>query len=351
MKDHREMADSVLKRVHEYEQQEQSKKAKVRTFGRTAAIVLPVLAVAAVGAFALMHGFGRNDISTSDDISRNDTVAGGAKESISNDGSGSPVFAGDYWVVDSSESKAEVTAVTSASEAKAPPSSSSESKTKASSSALDSSNTDGSLNPNERFGGQTMIAAIPKNNRTQVIGEKITEEEAREYFNKNAASLESSLTASGVEIAEICYEGNYDGSKVICAKGSLMITKGYCHISYDGNTDESKAGLTVKQNFMDFHVYNADRLVAIVTLVKENGLIYGTPAFGAPWFNSFNNALNKYAGQKVLFLYAGAMAFAIAPDGKVIHPQGYESSVRASGLDSFPNAYQWFYNEQCVYTP
>ncbi len=146
-----------------------------------------------------------------------------------------------------------------------------------------------------------MIAAIPNNNRTQVIGEKITEEEARDYFTKNAASLESSLAASGVEIAEIWYDGaesNFMGT-VLCAKGSLLFKKGYCHISYDGNTDESKPGLTVKQNFMDFHVYNAGRLVAIVTLVKENGLIYGTPAFGAPWFDSFDKELQKYAGKKV----------------------------------------------------
>ncbi len=345
MKDYKEMADSVLSRVHEYEQQEQAKSASVRTFGRTAAIALPVLAVAAVGTFALIHGFGGNDISTSYDTSINDTVAGGAKDS-SND-AGPSVFAGDYWVPDNSESRAEVTAVTSASEAKAPPSSSSESKAESSSSSLDSSQ----INPNERVGGSPMIAAIPKNNKTQVIGEKITDEEARDYFNKNTASLQSSLTASGVELAEIYYEKDYDGTQVICAKDSLLIRKGYCHVSYDGNTDESKPGLTVKQNFMDFHVYNAGRLVAIVTLVKENGLIYGTPAFGAPWFNSFNNALNKYSGQKVLFLYAGAMAFAIAPDGTVIHPQGYESSVKDSGLDTFPNAYKWFYNEQCVYTP
>ena len=196
-----------------------------------------------------------------------------------------------------------------------------------------------------------MIAALPKNNRKQVIGEKITDEEARDYFNKNTASLQSSLTASGVELAEIYYEADYDGTQVICAKDSLLIRKGYCHVSYDGNTDESKPGLTVKQNFMDFHVYNADRLVAIVTLVKENGLITATPAFGAPWFDSFNNALNKYHGQKVLFLYAGAMAYAIAPDNTVIHPQGYESSVNDSGLKNVKDAYNWFYDERCVYTP
>ena len=58
MKDYKEMADSVLDRVHEYQQQEQSKKAKIRTFGRTAAIALPVIAVAAVGIFALTRGIG-----------------------------------------------------------------------------------------------------------------------------------------------------------------------------------------------------------------------------------------------------------------------------------------------------
>ncbi len=349
MKDYKQTADSVLKRVHEYEHLEEQKHAKVRIIGKWSAIAVPVLAIAAVGTFALINSSGGNDISTADDTSINDTIAAGVKQTDSS--TGSSVFCGDYWVPDSSESNAEVTAVTSESEEKASSSSSSESKADSSSSELDDS-----LNPNKREGGQVMIAAIPKNNKTQVQGEKITEEEAREYFEKNAASLQSSLSASGVKIVDYGYMaydyGQYDwDSTVLCGKGSLLFKKGYCHVSYDGNTDESKPGLTVKQNFMDFHVYNADRLVAIVTLVKENGLIYGTPAFGASWFDSFDKALRKYSGQKVLFLYAGAMAFAIAPDGKVIHPQGYESSVKDSGLDKFPNAYSWFYNEQCVFTP
>ena len=346
MKDYKQMSESVLQRVHEYEEQNESTHARVRSVGKVSAIVLPVLALAAVGIFALSGGFGGSSIGTgsSDTVGGNDHIGQyGSNNSDAGDTSEKR-----------SESSSEADAssretVTSTSEAKAPSSSSSESKAESSSSALDSSE----LNPNERVGGQVFIAAIPNNNRTQVIGEKITEEEARDYFTKNAASLESSLAASGVEIAEIWYDGaesNFMGT-VLCAKGSLLFKKGYCHVSYDGNTDESKPGLTVKQNFMDFHVYNADRLVAIVTLVKENGLIYATPAFGAPWFDSFDKALQKYAGKKVLFLYAGAMAYAIAPDGKVIHPQGYESSVKDSGLDKFPDAYNWFYNEQCVYTP
>ena len=317
------MSDSVLKRVREYEQQKQKDKSKVRIIGKWSALIIPVLVISAVGIFMLASA-------SSSEIEKGNNAAGSKND-----------LSGHYETTSSlleSKNDSEIFS-----------SSTFSSETSVSSSALDSS----AINPNERVGGQVMIAALPKNNRTQVIGEKITEEEARDYFNKNAASLQSSLIASGVELAEISYEAaEYDfTSNVLCAKGSLMFMKGYCHISYDGITDESKPGLTVKQNFMDFHVYNASRLVAIVTLVKEKGLIYGTPAFGAPWFDSFSNALNKYAGQKVLFLYAGAMAFAIAPDGTVIHPQGYESSVRDSGLDTFPNAYEWFYNEQCVYTP
>lgn len=333
MKDYKQMSESVLQRVHEYEEQNESTHARVRSVGKVSAIVLPVLALTAVGIFALSGGFGGSSIGTSS----SDTVGG--NDHIGHYGSNNS-DAGD-----TSEKRSESSSESeSSSQAAVTTTSNAVSKTTESKSG-------GEIDPNERFGGQTMIAAIPKNNRTQVIGEKITDEEARDYFNKNTASLQSSLTASGVELAEIYYEANYDGTQVICAKDSLLIRKGYCHVSYDGNTDESKPGLTVKQNFMDFHVYNADRLVAIVTLVKENGLIYATPAFGAPWFDSFDKALQKYAGKKVLFLYAGAMAYAIAPDGKVIHPQGYESSVKDSGLDKFPDAYNWFYNEQCVYTP
>ena len=333
MKDYKQMSESVLQRVHEYEEQNESTHARVRSVGKVSAIVLPVLALTAVGIFALSGGFGGSSIGTSS----SDTVGG--NDHIGHYGSNNS-DAGD-----TSEKRSESSSESeSSSQAAVTTTSNAVSKTTESKSG-------GEIDPNERFGGQTMIAAIPKNNSTQVIGEKITDEEARDYFNKNTASLQSSLTASGVELAEIYYEADYDGAQVICAKDSLVIRKGYCHVSYDGNTDESKPGLTVKQNFMDFHVYNADRLVAIVTLVKENGLIYATPAFGAPWFDSFDKALQKYAGKKVLFLYAGAMAYAIAPDGKVIHPQGYESSVKDSGLDKFPDAYNWFYNEQCVYTP
>ena len=358
MKDYKQMSESVLQRVHEYEEQNESTHARVRSVGKVSAIVLPVLALAAVGIFALSGGFGGSSIGSgsSDTVGGNDHIgqygsnnsyAGDTSEKRSESSSEAESSSQKEVVKMANNEKSESSSETdSSSQAAVTTTSNAESKTTESKSG-------GEINPNERFGGQTMIAAIPKNNRTQVTGEKITEEEARDYFTKNAASLESSLAASGVEIAEIWYDGaesNFMGT-VLCAKGSLLFKKGYCHISYDGNSDESLPGLTLKQNFMDFHVYNAGRLIAIVTLVKEKGVLYANPAFGAPWFDSFDRALNKYSGQKILFLYAGATAYAITPDNTVIHPQGNESSVRDSGLNNVKDAYKWFYNEQCVYTP
>ena len=312
MKDYKEMSENVLKRVHEYEQRNAGENARVKKAGKISIVVLPLLTVAAIVVTLLTKGAGGSEIKTA-----------GSAESSSNR---------------AAESSSQAQTSTSKTE---------------SSSAITNTAESNAVNPNERVGGQPMIAALPKNNRKQVIGEQITEQEARDHLFENAPSLQSSLLASGVELAEISYEtAEFDfTSNVLCARGSLMFMKGYCHVSYDGNTDESKPGLTIKQNFMDFHVYNAGRLVAIVTLVKENGLIYSTPAFAAPWFDSFNSALNKYQGRKVLFLYAGTMAYAVAPDNTVIHPQGHESSVKDSGLTNVKDAYSWFYDERCVYTP
>ena len=82
MKDYKQTADSVLQRVHEYEQQNGSSHAKVRRIGKVSVIVLPVLIIAAVSVFALKAGFGSSDISKADDTSRSDTAAGGANDPV-----------------------------------------------------------------------------------------------------------------------------------------------------------------------------------------------------------------------------------------------------------------------------
>jgi hypothetical protein len=76
MKDYKQMSESVLQRVHEYEEQNESTHARVHSVGKVSAIVLPVLALAAVGIFALSGGFGGNGIGTgsSDTVGGNDHI-------------------------------------------------------------------------------------------------------------------------------------------------------------------------------------------------------------------------------------------------------------------------------------
>lgn len=345
MKDYKQMADSVLGRVHEYEQQKQGSDSRVKIIGRTSAIVLPVLLIAAASVFAIKGGFGSSDISTADEKSskENGIIAGGTDDHIGNsntDNSSEPqVFAGDYWVVDSGENASSAAYAT----------------TQAQSSSSEPSSTDSTAEnvPDGKSGNdQVMIAMIPSKNTKEYIGEKITREEAYEYFAKNAQSLASSLSASGVKLVERG-EGIYCADEsVLFINGTFLVRNGYCHVSYRGVKGE---GLTIKQNFMDFPVFSGGKLVAIVTLVKENGLIYGTPAFGGPWFEGFQQIMDKYDKKKLLFLYAGAKEYIITPDNKVIDPQALAGnvpdSVKDSGLSNMKtDPYTWFYDESCAYT-
>ena len=344
MKDYKEMADSVLGRVHEFEQQKQSSRARVKVVGRTAAIVVPVLAIAAVSVFALNAGFGKGDISTSDgeaDTAASESVlAAGIKEdSADARSSETGVFAGNYWVVNSEKGN-------NSSEAASSSSSEASETSRAESSAPQSATTtaDSSV-PDGGYGGLPNIACIPDSNTKQYLGEKISREEAVKYFTEHAKSLESSLSASGVKLVSYDTESKTTNS-IVYSDGTILVRDGYCHVSYYGKPGE---GLTIKQNFMDFPVFSGGKLIAIVTLVKENGAISGTPAFGAPWFGDFQDLMYKYSGQKLLFIYAGAMEFVITPDGKVFNPQGLQSAVNDSGLNKKSDAYNWFLDEQCLY--
>ncbi len=184
----------------------------------------------------------------------------------------------------------------------------------------------------DEFMGGPFIPANPKiagaKPGVKIVGEKITDAEAKAYFEKNTWIV-SALSSSGVPS---------DNLKIA--------DKGYCHVSYDG-TEGKQA--EVRQNFRDYLVYNNGKLVAIVTLVKENGEISATPAFGGPHFDSFNAFLQKHKGEKLLFVYAGWMEIVITPDGKCVNPQGNDLSEY--GLDSLGNPYDYFYNEAATYTP
>lgn len=159
-------------------------------------------------------------------------------------------------------------------------------------------------------------------------GEKITDAEAKAYFDENRQSIVNSLSASGVSADNIMIE-----------------EKGYSHVSYDGT--EGKP-LELRQNFRDYLIYNGDELVSIYTLTKEDGKLYGSPAFGGPWFPDYNNYLKAHRGQKLLYVYAGFMEIIIAPDNTYVNPIGTDISEFMKGIDK---PYEYFYAEGATYTP
>lgn len=186
---------------------------------------------------------------------------------------------------------------------------------------------DGSYGGDESGGNWINIPALPFDRSFELTGEEITDEEAQEYFKENTVRFANELTASGV------------------SADNLVITpKGYCHVSYSGV--EGKP-FELKQNFRDYLAYNNDKLVAIITLVKENGQLSATPAFGGPWFDNYNAALQQHKGEELVYVYAGWMEFVVTPDGRYFSPMGTELGLDFGDID----IYKTFYNPKAVYVP
>ncbi len=172
------------------------------------------------------------------------------------------------------------------------------------------------------------IPVLPLDREIMLTGEKITEEEAREYFSENKSDIISSLSSSGVSTESI-----------------KISDKGYCHISYSGEEGKS---FEIKQNFRDYIVYNGDNIEAIITLTKENGEIFSTPSFGAKWFDDYKSYLNAHKGEKLIYVYAEWLEIIIAPDNTYFNPMGYDASVYLEGIEK---PYEVFYHEEAIYIP
>lgn len=176
--------------------------------------------------------------------------------------------------------------------------------------------------------GGWFIPALPADREIKVTGEVITDEEAKEYFRKNQNSIVSALTSSGV------------------SSNSIKISdKGYGHVNYNGEEGKS---FEVRQNYRDYLVYDGNKLIAIITLWKENGEIFDTPSFGAKWFNDYNEYLQNHAGEKLVYAYAGWLEIIIAPDNTYFNPMGHDVSAYLEGIDK---PYEMFYHETATYTP
>ncbi len=175
--------------------------------------------------------------------------------------------------------------------------------------------------------GGFMIPALPESNKINFVGEELTDAEAKAYFDANLGSIESSLLSSEVDTEDL-----------------KISDSGYCYVSFDGREG---VGLYVQQNFRNYPVYSREKLVAIVTLTKENGVIGNTVTFGAAWLEDFGAYLRQHKGEELLFVFAN-MEIVIAPDGSIMNPMGYDVSGYLSGVES---PYEWFYDTHAVYVP
>lgn len=195
---------------------------------------------------------------------------------------------------------------------------------------------DGGSNSSGDGGHLWMIPALPFDRSIKLTGEAITDEEAKIYFEENKISIVSSLSASGVPADSI-----------------KILDKGYCHVFYDGTEGKS---FEIRQNFRDYLVYNGDDLVAIITLFKENGQIFCTPAFGGAWFKNYGNYLKEHKGEKLVYVYAKFYEIIIAPDNTYFNPLGADDNyvgmdITGEYLEGVDNPYEVFYHELATYTP
>ena len=170
----------------------------------------------------------------------------------------------------------------------------------------DGSSTGGFFIPCTPLAGSTVIAN----------GQRITDEEAKEYFAKTKGSLTSALSASGVDTANM-----------------RIAEHGYSHISFDGTEGEH---YIIKENFRNYLVWSDDKLIAIVTLIKENDVITDCPAFGGTWFDAYNDFLNAHKNEELTFFYAANKELIVTPDNTVyapvLTPHGYNAEEYFPGL-------------------
>ena len=203
---------------------------------------------------------------------------------------------------------------------------------KAGGQAIATPKSEASAEDGDVYGGETsggfFIPAFPTKVGIEYAGERLTDEDAKNYFKQNKASIISSLSASGVE-----------------TENAVIKEKGYCHASYNG--EEGKP-LTVKQDFRDYLVYNGEKIIAIITLYKQDGKIYSSPAFGAPWFENYAKYLNQHKGEELVYVYAGQMEIIVAPDGSICNPIGSDCSEYVGGVK---NLYERLYCPEIVYVP
>ena len=123
-------------------------------------------------------------------------------------------------------------------------------------------------------------------------GEYLSNEDGAAYLQQNLSSIRSALSASGVQADALTVRGN----------GYAVLNVG----------DPCEVMLNVKE----YLLYNGDALTAIVTLIKENGEVHGTPSFGAAWFSDLGSFMEAHRGEALLNLNVGGQRCVLTPSGE-----------------------------------
>ena len=176
-------------------------------------------------------------------------------------------------------------------------------------------------------GHDVCIPIVPFDRSFKLTGEVITEEEAQKYLSENKKRIAYSLAADSISV------------------DSIRFSDGYRYVSYTGAEGES---FSINQGNIDYLVYNGDKLIAIVTLMKVNGELSDSTAYGAKWFEDYNNFLQSHKGEELVNVWALNCHIIVAPDNTCFNPRGTDVSGYIEGIE---NPYELYYHEAAVYVP
>ena len=172
----------------------------------------------------------------------------------------------------------------------------------------------------EGFGG----FALPRDGRLERVGEGFSDADVLALLQ----ALVAAPTGLGLsENAEL-----------------TLLEAGHSHVRLP-ETPEDPAVITA--DFRDYYVTENGKIAAILTVAKEDGRFFVTPAFGAPWFGALTDFLNAHRGEKLLAVYMGPLDVLIAPDGDLFLP----GEVDATALPDAGTVYATLFTEEAAYAP
>ena len=172
----------------------------------------------------------------------------------------------------------------------------------------------------------TVSPAVPEGEKLPVTytGEDFRAE-AEAYLQDREEGIKNELASSGVGVTDFRID--------FCP---------YCHLRL------SDAGAEIDLSWLDALCYSGDDVVAILSLHKEDGQIYCTPAFGGPWFPAFSAFLRENRGEGVRCLWIGNLEYVVSP-GRVVNPLGYE--IYPEALVGLQNPYLALDYDEITYVP